>query len=476
MAPDPKSSLSADQKEKVAKDCFRRGTEAMGKENWDYAIQMYSTSVKMVPDNLLYRQTLRGTERKKYGNNGSGASMAGMKLMGPKTKIKKARYGKAWGDLDEAAEEGLAVNPWDSQLNADLGDAARELGYVEVAIFAYECCIERDPSNKDVNRLLAVLLEEKGEYLRAKQCWERVLKSDPYSGEARSKIVALDASSVMDRGGYEGASNTKGVMADHEVARRLGKTKDGTADGPGMSVEADLQRAIRKEPANKDNYLKLADYYKREGQLQEAEAQLRKALEASNGDVSIRELLEDVQVELLRQSLTVARDEATNNPDQPDLKKRAGELAKELLQREIEVLSNRIGRYPADMRIKFELGQRYMRVQEWRQAIPLFQASRADERIKAESLIALGKCFVYDKNMQLGRRQFESAIPGLKFDEKPDVFRDLFYSLGRLCEEMKDIPAAEQYYQEVLGVDYGYRDAVARLDRLQSGGKAAAQE
>lgn len=460
--------MSPEQKKKVAGDCFRKGNEAIPKENWDFAIHMYTTSVQMVPDNLMYRQTLRATEQKKYGGNGSGASMAGMKLVSSKTKIKKARYNKAWADLDAAAEEGLAINPWDPQLNADLGDAAKELGYMEVAIFAYEESLKKDPTNKEINKVLAAMLEERGEYVRAKSCWERILKMDPYNGEARSKMTSLDASSVMDRGGYEGATSTKGVMADHEVARRLGKTQDGKADGPGMSVEADLQRAIRKEPANKDNYLKLGDYYKREGEHEKAAEQLTKALEVSGGDISIREMLEDVQLDLLRENLTRAKDAAANKPDEPDLKKQAGEIARELLQREIETMSARTTRYPADMRIKFELGQRYMRVQKWQLAIPLFQASRADERIKGESLIALGKCFAYDKKLQLARRQFESAIPAVNLDDKPDVYKDLFYSLGRLCEEMQDSKGAEQYYQEVLGVDYNYRDTVARLDNLQS--------
>ena len=42
------------------------------------------------------------------------------------------------------------------------------------------------------------------------------------------------------------------------------------ADGPGQSEEADLQRAIRKDPDNKDGYLKMADYYKRNGKHEEA--------------------------------------------------------------------------------------------------------------------------------------------------------------------------------------------------------------
>ena len=43
-------------KSKAAGDCWRKGAEAMVKENWDYSIKMFGQSVRWVPDNLMYRQ------------------------------------------------------------------------------------------------------------------------------------------------------------------------------------------------------------------------------------------------------------------------------------------------------------------------------------------------------------------------------------------------------------------------------------
>ena len=454
---------SGNDKNKIAAECWKRGNEALQKENFDYAVQMYGQSVKLCPDNLMYRQSLRGAEFRMYDNNGTGSRMSGMKLMGPRGKVKKSRLSKDWAGLNQAAEEGLTVNPWDAQLNADVGDACTMLGYVDAAIFAYETSLRVDPTNRDVNKSLAALLEDKGEYKRAIECWQRILKIDPASGEARSKITQLDARSVMDRGGYEGAESTRNVR----LAQGRGAGQQ--ADGPGMSTEADLQRAIRKEPANKDNYLKLADYYRREGKLDEAEEQFQKALEVSGNDMSIRELLEDVQLDLMRRTLNVTKEQARSKPEDADLKQRAAEQAGELLKRELEVLATRVERYPQDMRVKFELATRYMRVQKWALAIPLFQQSRSDPRVKGESLVSLGKCFFYDKKASLAIRQFELAFPEVKFEEKPDLYKDMYYAAGRLYEEMKNKNSAEECYQKGLEVDYGYRDTVKRLDQLQGG-------
>lgn len=456
-------------KDDLARKCWVRGNEALPKENWDYAIQMYTTSVKLVPNNLTFRQSLRFTEYKKYDDNKRGAAMAGMKLMGPRGRIKKCRMRKDWAGVAEAAEDGLAINPWDAQLGADLGDALKELGHLDTAIFAYQESLKADPANIAVNKSLAALLEDRGEYQAAIECWKRILKVDPHSGEARSKITSLDARTVMDRGGYEGADSTRGVMAPHEVAKRLGLNKD--ADGPGVSVEADLERAIRKDPANKDNYLKLADHLKREGELEKAEEQLLKALDVSGNDISIREVLEDVQLDLMRRTCEVTKEQVRSNPADASLKQRAAELANELLNRELEIFARRVDRYPNDMRLKFELGLRNMRMQKWQLAIPLFQQARSDPRLKGEALLQLGKCFYHDGKSQLAIRQLEAAMAEIKYEDKPDVYKDLYYAAGRLYEEAKNVQAAEEAYQKVLEVDYNFRDTVKRLNKLQGGGE-----
>ena len=81
-------------KKKIAAASWKRASEAMAKEDWDFAIMMLTQCVTLVPDNLLYRQNIRGCEERKYGNNKTGAKMAGAKLMGIRSKITLARRSK----------------------------------------------------------------------------------------------------------------------------------------------------------------------------------------------------------------------------------------------------------------------------------------------------------------------------------------------------------------------------------------------
>ena len=130
-------SLDPERAGQLARDCWRKGTEALNSKNWDFAIEMFAQAVKLVPDNLMYRQVLRGAEHKKYGDNGKGARMAGAKLMGIKSKVKKARSKEDWDAVDLAAEEGLKVNPWEPSLNFELGTACSKREFLDVAIFAF---------------------------------------------------------------------------------------------------------------------------------------------------------------------------------------------------------------------------------------------------------------------------------------------------------------------------------------------------
>ncbi|WP_339729342.1 tetratricopeptide repeat protein [uncultured Gimesia sp.] len=465
--------MTSDRNKKIAADCWRRGNEALSKENWDYSIEMFTTAVKLDPEALLYRQTKRGAERKKYGDNNSGSKMGVLKLAGVKTKIKNSRRKKDWASVDQYAEEGLTINPWDSGLNADMAEACQNLGYDDPAIFGFKMAIENDKVNKGYYRNLGLLLEEKGEFKHARECWEMVFKLDSMDGEARSKVTALMATETRVRGGYEGAENSSGVkkQSAYDEGRatreqRHQAQKGNAPDGPGQSVEADLQRSIRKEPENKDHYLKLGDFYRREGKLVEAREHYEKAYELSGKDFNIGEQVEDIELEQLKEKLTVAKEEFNRDRQNEEAKKRVTLISKALIKREIDIFTRRVERYPADMRIKYELAQRFIRLKKWGSAISLLQQSVKDTRISSDALVALGKCFYAESKKELAKRQFEKALPSLSPDDKPEIYKEAHYLLARLYEESKEKEKAEDHYSEILAVDYDYRDARERLEAL----------
>lgn len=466
-----------DQKKKIAADCFRKGNDAMEKKNFDYAVEMYSSCVQLVPDNLIFRQTLRGCERYLYENNKKGAAFSRLRLRlkGIRGKIRKARSKSNWTALDQAAEQGLVLNPWNAQLNADMGDACLNLGFTEIAEFGYTNAVENDPEKRAFLEKLGEVNELRGNYSKAIDCWKKISKLYPNDGQVRAKITGLEATRVMDHGGYEGAKTTQEVKKSAYDDYRLTADRHvpETVSGPGVSIVADLERAIRKNPADKGSYLKLADYYRKQKDFEKAESTLQKAFEATgSADLNIRQIIEDVELDRRKYEIelgkSLAKDEAA--------KKNIEALKRELHQREIEILSGRVERYPMDAGLKYELALRYIKSKDYKKAIPLLQQATVDQRREAKVRVALGKCFVAEKQVKLGRYQLEKAIEKLNPHDDPELYCEANYIVGRLCEDAHDTDKAEKCYSDVLSVNYDYKDARERLERLQKGGGSTSGE
>ncbi|HWL06816.1 MAG TPA: tetratricopeptide repeat protein [Planctomicrobium sp.] len=449
---------------KWAGDCYRRGNDAMQKQNWDLAVEMFSSCVKLVPANLLYRQFLRNSTKKKYNDNGKGAGTFGKtKLMGIRSRIKKAKQAEQWEEASKAIEEGLYLNPWDTQLNLELAEVSLKQERGEIAKFAYMEAIRSDQKNRSIYELLADLLTDRGEYDEAIRVWEQIHRLNPADLTASRKITELQTMKTTHRGGYEDAEKTRDVMAN----KNLAASKGGSA-APGESLEVDLKHAIRKEPERIEPYLKLSTFYRQARRYQESYQVLVKAFEISKNDPGVGEQTEDAELLLKKSELDKAKEKANASGEAED-RKAAAALSVSLRDRRIEVLAKRVERYPANLGIKFDLAELYMQLQKWTQAIPLLQKSSQDPRMKGKAFVALGKCFVYDKKLPLAKGQFERAVPELNAENDPDTFKECHYLLARVCEELKDGPSAEKHYGEVLVLDYEYKDTRERLEKLQSG-------
>ena len=55
--------MDEDKTRKQAADCWKRGSEAMFKQDWDRAIDLFRQACELWPDNVIYRQSLQGCEK-----------------------------------------------------------------------------------------------------------------------------------------------------------------------------------------------------------------------------------------------------------------------------------------------------------------------------------------------------------------------------------------------------------------------------
>ena len=96
----------------------------------------------------------------------------------------------------------------------------------------------------------------------------------PGDEEANRSIANCTVKKTITKGGYEDAETTQDVKADKQAqaeAREAGETR--------MTQEQQLERAIKKDPANISNYRELAELHQRNERFAEAEEVLTRARE-----------------------------------------------------------------------------------------------------------------------------------------------------------------------------------------------------
>src|SRR6516225_9100048 len=140
-------SPSPDQR-RVAAGQFDRANQVIATGNYDYGIQLLINCCKLDPANLIYRHTLRQTEKTKYKNNMRGSRLALLTTSAAKARMKAAKRAGDYVKVLACGEEILVRNPWDTGAQLDMAAAADALDLLDLAVWLLEQARQKNP--KDV--------------------------------------------------------------------------------------------------------------------------------------------------------------------------------------------------------------------------------------------------------------------------------------------------------------------------------------
>jgi len=462
---------------RVAAGQFERANQVLSSGNYDYAIQLLITCCKLDPGNLIYRQTLRKTEKKKFHNNLRGSRLAFVTTSAAKTKLKAARASRDHLKVLEHGEEVLARNPWDVGTQKDMAEAAESLGLLDLAVWSLEHARQKNPKDATVNRMLARLYEKRGNFSQAIGLWELVRKEDPQDVEAQHKSKDLAASDTIARGNYEAvvakAAAGESDTGEHEAAVAAKDTP--TAVPTPLSLPdqrlareaAALRTRIEADATNPTAYLQLANVYRRAGQIEPAREILQQALGPTGNYFEISIELADLDIEPFRRNLILTEDKLRNAPQDEELRKIRIRLLKEINTRELELYRQKSERFPTEMVHRLELGLRLLRAGQTDAAIVELQAARSDPRQRWRSLLYLGYCFKSRNNWRLAQRNFEESMQNLPVGED-GTRKELLYQLAVGSAETGDLSKAVDLAYELANLDFAYRDIGKLLDEWQA--------
>ncbi len=446
-----------------AKTFFQYANDAALKSNFDYAIQMYKEACKLVPDNLKYRQALRGTERRKFGNDPSKVGrLVGARIQPLRMSARSAKGKGNFAQSLELCEDAFTHNPWDVGTARDAADAAVAFGFKELAQWLLESVHAQGENDADFLRHQADVQELNEAWPKAIACWERVLKVDPNDQNARRKANDLSAKATIHRSGLNEAIQKaeKGNSSAEAMAAELEEMKRAA-----LTPEQRYLKEIADNPKHVSAYLSLSEQYRSEGKLDEAEQVLAKGLKVMPEDGNLKQAHADVQVLRLQRAIEAFTRKVKKDPSDADAKTKLELLTAKLQDFEIKELNRRIALRPEDLNLRFQFGQALAKAGKHNEAIAEFQQARNSVQLKVQALFHAGLSFEANKVPKLAERSYQEALRSTEPDEV-DTINSLHYRLGRIAEAQGNISGAEEHYNEVAANNYNYLDVAERLTNL----------
>jgi tetratricopeptide (TPR) repeat protein len=316
------------------------------------------------------------------------------------------------------------------------------------------------PNDADVNRTCALALAKRGRFDEAIECWRRVKAAKPEDQESDQAIAKLAVDKTIKKGNYGDAQSTTDTMADKQAqAERRGEAER-------VTPEMKWRKAIEEKPTDVMNYVELAEVLANDNRYDEAEKTLAKAIEASGGDVKVREQYEDMQIRHAKDQVRVAERRAAEQKTE-ESKTLAQQLMAELNRREIAVFSSRAERYPNNINHRFDLGVRLRRAANYNEAIKYLQQAKNDPKRKGTANYELGECFRLIKQYPLAIGAYEAALESLSSREEETRKQALYWAGKVALLGTKDLDKADKHLNTLAGMDFSYKDLSTLLDKLQ---------
>lgn len=445
-----------------AQALFQTGNEASLKNNLDYAVNMYREALKLEPENLLFRQALRGVERRKFNNDpGKVGKLVGARNQPIRLRASSAKNKGKWLEAIEHCEDAFVHNPWDVHAAMIAAEAAEGLSQPVMAKWFLESVAAQGSDDVTYLRHLARAYEMTEEWERSIVCWEKLRKLSPSDDEAIRKIRGLQASATISRSGLGDAIHRATTAAaeptlppDVEELRKQ-----------AMTPEERLRKQLEEEPQRVGLYLDLAEMLKHSNRLDEAEKVLGQGIRAVPDEELLRESYADVQISRLQRALAAWNKRLRDAPDDPEIRSKIDQITTMLSDYQIKEFRRRVERRPEDLQSRFHLGQYLSRAGRWDEAIAEFQKARSDPMLRMHALYQTGLCFEAKGLPRLAERNYQDALKHI--DSPGDaMFNTVHYRLGRVAEAQNDFKAAEEHYNEVAANDFGYEDIASRLENL----------
>ncbi len=445
-----------------------KGNDALARENFDYAIDLYNQVLSQDPSIYECRKMLRAAQIKKAGSGG-GIFKKMWSTASSSPLVGKAQISlrKDPAEALKIAEQILNSDPQNAAAHRVIVEAAAALDLPRTGVLSLEMLFINSPKDRDVAIRFANLLADTGDVGKAERILSDLHDSFPADQELSQALKNISARKTMEKGGYDALADGQGSYRDilkdkNEAVTLEQENKVVKSEDTTDRLIREYEGRVKAEPNNLKTVRSLAELYSQRKEFDKALGLYGKikTTEAGN-DPSLDRAIAETTMKKYEAQI------AALDVNAPDFSEKLAQFEAEKKVYQVEECKKRAERFPTDLQIRFDLGVLYFQAGKIGEAIAEFQKAQGNPHRRIQAMSYLGQAFAKRNMDDMAARKFQEAIKEkLVFDEEK---KELHYQLGTIFEKMKKREEAMEQFKIIYEADIGYKDVEAKVNAYYAG-------
>jgi tetratricopeptide (TPR) repeat protein len=448
---------------------FERARSAFRGGRYSYAIDLLRTMLTQEPGCADIRRVLHAVYREIHASDGLlKRCLSRVKTAYPLwLTVPKLYRQEKYPELLQTLEDLLQRGSSPSATLGWLAKVAETCGLPETGTVAVESLVVACPKSPAAWRTYVDHCSKHDLHKRALHGLRELAKLRPYDVKIQSELRQVTAADTVAEGHWDEMETYRDNLRDEDKAKRLEDERRPEAATSEESLAALIAsaRADVSHLPTVDNRRRLGDLLRRAGDVEGALQQYEAASADSNQmdpalDDAITACLRAMaEAEILRWRKYARENEGRAHLAEERIRQIEEKRDASLLVR----FEQRVKRFPLDSRYQAELGDVYLGLQRFDEALRCYQAARRSPAHTFRAGLGAGRSLLGKGLHDLAEREFHACLELVpKRDDERRL--EVLYELFRLCQGRGQEDDALAYLKEIYAVDASYRDVGPLLD------------
>ena len=445
---------------------YEKAVAAIQRNNLDYALAILTNVTQREPAFYAGREALRAAQFKK-----AGASRGFLRKIfgtaGSSPLLAKGQIELRNHPLDalRTAEQILNSDPHCVPAHRLLAEAALASDLPRTAVLSLEIVFKNAPDRETALKL-GEALAQAGYSERGEKILGELASAFPGDPDILRVLKNVSAKRTLSEGGYEaladGSGSYRDILRDKAEAESLEQEKrEVKTDDVASRLLAGYHARLEKEPRNVRLLRSAAELHTQMKEFDQALACYQRIMDAEGvAEPSLERAITETALKKFDHELEQL------NPDEPDFAERSARLRRDRETFELQRARELVEKYPNDLQLHFDLGQRYFKAGQFAEAIQALQKAQTNPHKRVAALSLLGQCFSRRGLHDVAARTFQNALR--EKSEFDDEKKELLYELAGVLGKMNKAEEAIEQLKQIYEVDIGYRDVAAKVDAYYS--------